>query len=87
VWENLRQAETERGGRLRGRYGFSCVNLDLSWAATDMVGIDAGAIGLALDNGLMADRVRETFHRIPGVQRGLKRLGCTPVVAPLRAVA
>jgi hypothetical protein len=40
-----------------------------------MVGIDAGAAVLALDNFLMADRVREVFHRLPCALRGLKRLG------------
>jgi hypothetical protein len=40
-----------------------------------MVGLDAGAAVLALDNYLMADRVRTVFHRLPCVQLGLHRLG------------
>jgi hypothetical protein len=78
VWENVRQAQAERSRPLRGRYGFSSVNLDRGWVGRDMVGIDAGAIVLALDNCLFADRVRSTFHAIEAVQRGLERVGCTP---------
>jgi hypothetical protein len=83
VWENLRQAHCKSGPRLRGRYGFSNVNLDRQWVAGDMVGIDAGAIVLALDNCLVANRVRRTFHGIEAVQCGLERLGCA-ASTPLR---
>ena len=43
-----------------------------------MVGIDAGAAVLALDNLLMPDRVRGTFHQVGCVQRGCERLGFGP---------
>jgi hypothetical protein len=76
--------ETEHDGRLcaRGRYGLSSVNLDRHWVSRDMVGIDAGAAVLALDNYLMADRVRTVFHRLPCVQRAVERLGFTPRADP-----
>jgi hypothetical protein len=77
VLRNLREAR--RDGSLLGRYGFSTVNLDRGWVARDMVGIDAGAAVLALDNYLMADRVREVFHGLPCVGRALGRLGFTAV--------
>jgi hypothetical protein len=75
VWENLQQGRAERARPLHGRYGFSSVNLDRGWVGQDMVGIDAGAMVLALDNCLAADRVRRVFHRIEAVQCGLQRLG------------
>ena len=87
VWENLRQASSEQGPPLRGRYGFSNVNLDHHWAAGDMVGIDTGAIVLALDNCLVANRVRRTFHGVEAVQCGLQRLGCTASAPLLRSAA
>ncbi len=46
-----------------------------------MVGIDAGAAVLALDNFLAANRVRKVFHELPCVARGLERLGFTRVRA------
>ena len=64
---------------LRGRYGFSAVNLDHHWVGHDMVGIDAGAAVLALDNYLMNNRVRCVFHSLPCVMPGLQRLGFTHV--------
>ena len=75
--------EAERDGRLgaHGRYGLSSVNLDRGWVGRDMVGIDAGAAVLALDNHLNENRVRNVFHTIPCVQRGLERSGFQ---APLR---
>jgi hypothetical protein len=73
VWENLCEGETI--SRLRqGRYGFSNVNLDRSWIGRDMVGIDAGAAALALDNCLAASRVRRVFHRLAPVRLGLERI-------------
>jgi hypothetical protein len=75
VWENLCQADRELDRPLRGRYGFSTVNCDRAWVGPDMVGIDAGAAVLALDNCLMDGRVRRVFHELPGVQAGLDRLG------------
>jgi hypothetical protein len=74
VLENLAQAACENELRPHGRYGLSNINLDRAWFARDMVGIDAGAVVLALDNCLMADRVRTVFHRLPCVQLGLHRL-------------
>jgi hypothetical protein len=47
-----------------------------------MVGIDAGAAVLALDNYLMADRVRAVFHSLPCVRRAMGRLGFTPKASP-----
>jgi hypothetical protein len=84
VMENLERAEHDRALGARGRYGFSPVNLDHHWVGLDMVGIDAGAAVLALDNYLMNNRVRRVFHALPCVSRGLERLGFTKVekVAP-----
>ena len=81
VLENVRQAQRESDGKPWGRYGLSNLNLDRGWVGRDMVGIDAGAAVLALDNFLMENRVRETFHTLPAVQRGLERLGFHPVAA------
>ena len=67
-----------RYGTLRGRYELSNVNLDHHWVGRDMVGIDAGAAVLALDNYLMADRTRTLFQGLPCVRRGMARLGFTP---------
>ena len=78
VLENLRTAENDNLLRARGRYGFSNVNVDEKWVGSDMIGIDAGAAMLALDNYLMNDRIRTAFHSIPYVRQGLSRLGfCT----------
>jgi hypothetical protein len=74
VWENLQHAQYERALVVRGRYGFSNLNLDQQWVGRDVVGIDAGAAILALDNYLMDQRVRRVFHQIPCIQRGLDRL-------------
>jgi hypothetical protein len=82
VVQNLRQAGHDRQLGALGRYGFSSVNLDRRWVGRDMVGIDAGAAVLALDNYLMADRVRSVFHRLPCVQRAMARLGFTPRAHP-----
>jgi hypothetical protein len=78
VLRNLYEAHHDVALGARGRYGFSNVNLDVggqAWVAHDMVGIDAGAAVLALDNYLMADRVRLVFQSLPSVRRGLARLG------------
>jgi hypothetical protein len=75
VWENVHRASHRRRGTLLGRYGFSNVNVDRHWIGSDMVGIDAGAAVLALDNYLNDNRVRNVFHSIPCVQRGLDRSG------------
>ncbi|MGH7171686.1 MAG: glucoamylase family protein, partial [Gemmataceae bacterium] len=75
VWDNIHRASRDRCGTLLGRYGFSNVNVDRHWIGSDMVGIDAGAVVLALDNYLNDNRVRNVFHAIPCVQRGLERSG------------
>lgn len=72
---NVREAERDPTLAALGRYGLSSVNLDRGWVARDMVGIDAGAAVLALDNYLMDNRIRRVFHRLEGVRRGLQRLG------------
>lgn len=84
VLENLQRAEHDRVLAARGRYGFSPVNLDHNWVGQDMVGIDAGAAVLALDNYLFNDRVRRVFHALPCISRGLQRLGfaCIEKVPP-----
>jgi hypothetical protein len=61
-----------------GRYGFSNLNLDRGWVGRDMVGIDAGAAVLALDNFLAGGRVRRCFHELPCVRNGLRRIGFVP---------
>jgi hypothetical protein len=60
-----------------GRYGFSNVNLDRRWVGRDMVGIDAGAAVLAIDNYLHGGRVRAVFHDLPCVGAALQRLRFT----------
>ncbi len=75
VLENLYQGQHDRELRARGRYGFSNINLDRRWVSQDMVGIDAGAAVLALDNYLVGNRIRRFFHELPCVHRGLERLG------------
>jgi hypothetical protein len=85
VLDNLWRARREPGRTPLGRYGFSNLNLDRQWVGRDLVGIDAGAVVLALDNVLAEDRVRKVFHALPCVQRGLHRLGFRR--APARALA
>ncbi|MCS6851498.1 MAG: hypothetical protein NZ700_10075 [Gemmataceae bacterium] len=75
VLENVHVARCDTRYTLLGRYGFSNVNLDRDWTSRDMVGIDAGAAVLGLDNFLFANRVRSVFHSIPYVHNGLMRLG------------
>lgn len=87
VWENLHRAADERRWPILGRYGFSNVNADRDWFGPDMVGIDAGAAVLALDNYLNDNRVRNVFHGIPCVQRGLERSGFQAPVPPPPAIA
>jgi hypothetical protein len=72
VGENLERAVREDRWTLLGRYGFSNVNADRNWVGPDMVGIDAGALVLALDNYLNGNRVRNVFHRLECVRRGLE---------------
>lgn len=87
VWENVDRAAHENRWPILGRYGFSNVNADRNWFGPDMVGIDAGAAVLALDNYLNANRVRNIFHRIPCVQRGLMRSGFQAPLPPPPACA
>ena len=75
VLDNLGRARRDRRLTALGRYGFSCVNVDRRWVGRDMVGIDAGAAVLALDNYLCDNRVRHVFHQLPQVRRGLARIG------------
>jgi hypothetical protein len=82
VWENIDRAAHEQRWPLWGRYGFSNVNADRDWYGSDMVGIDAGAAVLALDNYLNDNRVRSIFHTIPCVQRGLERSGFQAPLPP-----
>jgi hypothetical protein len=78
VLDNLREADRDEALAARGRYGFSSVNLDRGWVGRDMIGIDAGAAVLALDNLLQGGRVRAVFHQIPCVRRALDRLHFRP---------
>ncbi|HZY86005.1 MAG TPA: glucoamylase family protein, partial [Gemmataceae bacterium] len=75
VLRNLDEARRDGELGALGRYGFSNVNLDRRWVGRDMVGIDAGAAVLALDNYLHAGRVRRVFQALPCVREGLGRLG------------
>jgi hypothetical protein len=75
VLENLHHAANEHRWNLEGRYGLRSLNADRGWISSDMVGIDAGALILALDNYLFDDRIRTVFHSLPCVQRGLERSG------------
>ena len=84
VIDNLKATDPSRSSPL-GRYGFSCVNDDRRWRGPDMVGIDAGAAVLALDNVLMDGRVRAAFHQHRSVDRGLTRLGFRDAPAIRRA--
>ncbi len=79
VLDNLRAAQHEQRWRAHGRYGFSNINVDHSWVGRDIVGIDAGAAVLALDNFLMHNRVRAIFGDVPCVRLGMERLGFTPL--------
>jgi hypothetical protein len=78
VLEQVRQALRDRGLGACGRYGLSSINLDRGWVGPDMIGIDAGAAVLALDNLLMAVRVRSTFQQVGCVRAGCERLGFVP---------
>jgi hypothetical protein len=75
VLDNLLRARCDQELPVLGRYGFSNINLDRGWVGRDMVGIDAGAAVLALDNFLAAGRVRQVFHGLRWAQSGLARIG------------
>jgi len=60
-----------------------CPSLDR--IGPDMVGIDAGAAVIALDNVPEEDRVRAVFHALPCVERGLYRAGYRDETAVRRA--
>jgi hypothetical protein len=89
VLEQVQEALRDRSLGACGRYGLSNVNLDRGWVGPDMIGIDAGAAVLALDNLLMAGRVREVFHQVGCVQVGCERLGFVqrPPARPARRAA
>jgi hypothetical protein len=82
VLDNVRAAQHDQRWRAYGRYGFSNINVDRSWVGRDIIGIDAGAAVLALDNFLMADRVRAVFDSLPCVRLGMERLGFIPLGSP-----
>jgi hypothetical protein len=75
VLDNVRSALAGRRSSPLGRYGLGSINEDRRWVGHDMVGIDAGAAVLALENVLVGGRVRAVFHALPCVRRGLERLG------------
>src|SRR5262249_52977210 len=75
VLEQVQQALRDPAPGACGRSGLSSVNLDRGWVGPDMIGIDAGAAVLALDNLLMAGRVRAVFHQVGCVRAGCERLG------------
>ena len=75
----LEQVPRVRHLGAHGRYGFSNINIDRNWVGRDVVGIDAGAAVLGVDNFLMADRVRKVFETVPCVRPGMERLGFTEV--------
>ncbi len=72
VLENMCAAQLVPG--MFGRYGYSNVNLDRNWLSRDVVGIDAGAAVMALDNALHGNRLPEIFHRVPPIQSAIARL-------------
>ena len=74
VLENLHALERQERRPIHGRYGLSNVNVDKNWVSRDVVGIDLGALVLALDNFFHQGRVRSYFHQLEGVRRGLERL-------------
>jgi hypothetical protein len=78
VLKNLITAQRDTRFCSLGRYGFSSINVDRDWVGRDMVGIDAGAAILALDNFLFDNRVRHVFQTVPCVQQGLRRIGFSP---------
>ena len=82
VLHNAWAGRHDRGLYPLGRYGFSSVNVGVAgrWVGSDMVAIDAGAAVLALENALEGGRVRDVFHALPRVRRGLDRLGFTRVL-------
>jgi hypothetical protein len=82
VLENMRAAQHDQRWRAHGRYGFSNINVDRSWVGRDIIGIDAGAAVLALDNFLTHGRVRSVFIGLPCARLGMERLGFIPLEAP-----
>jgi len=81
VLDNLRAAQHQHGAH--GRYGFSNINLDRDWVGRDIIGIDAGAAVLALDNYLTHGRVRAAFSDLPCIRLGMERLGFTLLASAL----
>jgi hypothetical protein len=82
ILENVQQAHHDTSLTARGRYGFSNINLDRNWVGRDMVGIDAGAAVLGLDNFLQENRIRQVFQDLGCVRQGLHTLGFTQLTPP-----
>ncbi len=82
VWANVCEALRNKVVTSLGRYGFSSINLDHGWVARDMVGIDAGAAMLALENVLHCNRIRNVFHSLSCVSEALTRLQFTAAPSP-----
>lgn len=74
VMPNVKAAESAQWKHIRGRYGYSNVNVDRDFVSRDIVGIDLGAAVLALDNVLHAERVRDVFMRLRPVRLALRRI-------------
>lgn len=74
VIPNIEAAESVEYARMRGRYGYSNINVDRNWVSRDVVGIDVGAAMFALDNALNDERIRNIFMRLQPVRRSLRRI-------------
>jgi hypothetical protein len=73
VLENVHAAEGHPRYQVRGRYGYSNVNADQNWVSPEVVGIDLGAVVLALENVFCHGRVRRVFQQLECVRQGLER--------------
>ena len=69
-WKISTRRDRDRAFPVRGRYGFSNVNVDRAWVGGDMVGIDAGAAVLALDNFLHGDACGQSSTACPASAGG-----------------
>jgi hypothetical protein len=87
VLENLHEADRDPRLTPRGRYGVSNINVDRGWVGRDVVGIDLGAMALALDNFLFDHRVQCVFEEVSCVRQGLARLGFVPNTVPIEKIA
>lgn len=70
----LNMLEAESLPSATGRYGYSNINLDRNWFSRDVVGIDAGAAMMALDNAMHHNRIPSMFHEVPAVKRAIERM-------------